>query len=169
MARLLMCLDCVSLERLPDHDGSADSDGALAHALIPHRFPDGQPHIGNLAVGIPDAALENMAARTQIEKEMWGAKAEFAAYKDTLVEDAGACYNQHQRPKLGCPDFMDDSKRLGNPRTKDMTLTAKTKHDTAVFLCQFCPMASVFSSQKEERIQWLTEGRGKGRYRNRRR
>lgn len=162
MARLLMCLDCLSLERLPDHEGSADSDGALAHALVPHRFPDGQPHTGNLAVGIPDAALENMAAREQIEKEIWGAKAEFAAYKDTLVEDAAECYNRHLRPKMGCPDFMDDSKRLGNPRTK-------SKEAGVIHLCSFCPMKSVFDSQKQERIQWLTEGRGKGRYRNRRR
>lgn len=140
MARLLQCLDCLTLEKLPDYDGPHEIDGALQHALKPHRFPDGQPHTGNLAVGIPDEALENMAAREQIEKEMWGAKAEFASFKDTLVEDAGKCYNGHGRPKLGCIDFQDDKKRLGNAQTK-------SKAAGKVYLCDFCPVKSFVTSQ----------------------
>lgn len=131
MARLLQCNSCCSLEKLLDFDGHPDNDAVLQYALKPHRFPDGEPHVGNLFTGIPDAALENMAAREQIEKELWGAKAEFAAFKDTLVEDAAACYNRHQRPKLGCIDYKDDSKRLGNPRTKSQAAGK-------VFLCDFC-------------------------------
>jgi hypothetical protein len=128
------------LEKLPDYDGPAETDDALNYALIPHRTPDGVAHIGNLAVGIPDEALENMNAREQIEKEMWGAKAEFASFKDTLVEDAGKCYSAHGRPKLGCVDYKDDKKRLGNPRTK-------SARAGKIYLCDFCVVHSFVTSE----------------------
>lgn len=158
MARLLQCTTCMVLERLPDFDGRAEDDGALNHALLPHRTPDGQPHVGNLFVGIPDKALENMNAREKIEREIWGAKAEFASYKDTLVEDAGKCYSDHGRPKLGCIDFRDDKKRLGNPRTN-------SGYAGKVYLCDFCPVASFVSSQ----IMYQQLDAPKRRVRNRRR
>lgn len=128
------------LERLPDHDGPEQTDSALHYALIPHRFPDGEAHLGNLFVGIPEEALANMDARATIEREIWGAQAEMASFKDTLVEDAGKCYNAHQRPKLGCIDYKDDSKRLGNPRTK-------SGYAGKVYLCEFCPVHSFVTSE----------------------
>jgi hypothetical protein len=107
--------------------------------LEPHRFPDGQKHVGNLFVGVPDKALENMAAREQIEREIWGAKAEMASFKDTFLEDAQKCYSGHGRPKMGCIDYKDDKKRLGNP--------VKNQHVGKVYLCDFCVVHSFVTSQ----------------------
>ena len=139
MARLLQCTSCLSLEKLPDYDGPPEADAVLIHHLEPHRFPDGQAHIGNLFVGVPDKALENMAAREQIEREIWGAKAEMASFKDTLMEDAQKCYSAHSRPKMGCIDYKDDMKRLGNP--------VKNQHVGKVYLCDFCTVHSFVTSK----------------------
>lgn len=140
MARLLQCNTCTSLERLPDYDGPAELDGALEHALLPHRFPDGEKHLGMLYRDVPDAALDNMGARDEIQRAIWGEKARLATFKDTLLEDAADCYNKHQRPKMGCHDYRDDSKRLGNPNTRSQAAGK-------VFLCDFCVVHSFVTSK----------------------
>jgi hypothetical protein len=140
MARLLQCNTCTSLERLPDYNGPHEADGALQHALLPHRFPDGEKHLGMLYRGVPEAALDNMGARDEIQRAIWKEKANLATFKDTLLEDAALCYSKHQRPKLGCMDYKDDSKRLGTPTTRSQAAGK-------IFLCDFCVVHSFVTSQ----------------------
>lgn len=149
MARLLQCSTCLTLEKLPDYDGTPEDDVTLDHLIKPHRFPDGEPHIGQLFRGIPDKYLENMESRKKIERDIWQAKADQASFKDTFVEEAGKCFNAHGRPKLGCIDYKDDSKRIGNPA---LTSGDKAEMKAAGFkqstrhLCEFCPVHSYVTS-----------------------
>lgn len=152
MARLLQCLTCNTTERMGDFKGHPDSDEELAYFLRPHRHGDGTPHMGNLVTEVPDAALDNMAAREDLLKQMWGARYEVSSYKDTLVEDALGCYSRHSRPKLGCIDYQDSSKKV----------RGYMNGAPPVYLCSFCPVSSTLTSQVMEKRLWLnTKGRGR--------
>lgn len=137
MARLVQCMTCLTLDKIPDcppHIRPED-DVLLDGVCERHKFPNGDPHIGNL-LSVDDATWANLEARTQIEKEVWKDQVELAATRDTYAEDALVCFNSHRRPHF-CIDWMDSKKRLGNP-TKEGWKSGRVK----VFLCHFCPVMS---------------------------
>ena len=156
--RLLICHTCKSIEEVPDFEGCPDDDVLLEHALGPHRFPTGLEHIGNLAV-VSKADWEDHNRRRSIEAEIksaveknTGLPTEFYATKNQFQADALKCYTQHHRPKEGCIDYCDSSKRLGNP-TK-----AGWQAGPRVFLCSFCPVESYVQMRERHAAGLYKEG-----------
>lgn len=139
--RLLQCLECYTLEKLPPYEGRMDEHGAyvdpdplLEHLISKHtEQPSGLTHVGRLFT-VDEDTWNKLDGKTEFEKEMWKEDAERAAFKDTLTEDAVKCFNKHNRPDQGCLDWKDKSKVLGNP----------SRHPGAPkrFLCDFCPVRS---------------------------
>lgn len=145
--RLLVCYTCSTIEKLPPYEGREDENGVyldydapLEH-LIQTKHSRPELHIGRL-FQVDEGAWESMETRQQINKELFGLEAEKVAWKDTFSEDAGKCYNRHHRPKQGCIDWRDDSKRLGSP--------SGSAASRPVFLCDFCPVKSYVETE----VRW---------------
>jgi hypothetical protein len=138
--RLLACKDCRVIEELPFFEGDPEDDVFLEHALLPHRFPNGEPHIGRL-FDIEERYWRNPTTQQEVVKRIHdatstGLDTEFYATKNTFAEDALKCYDLHNRPKEGCIDYRDSRKRLGNPTKRGWQTGPK------VYLCDFCPVKS---------------------------
>lgn len=143
--RLLICRDCRTVEELPDFTGPVEHDVVLDHAIEAHRFPNGEPHAGNLAdVGAEEWRDESkrQGILKQIASKTTGLESEFYAAKNTFQEDALKCYARHGRPSEGCIDWEDSKKRLGNPTKLGWTAGPK------VYLCHFCPVRSWVDTEK---------------------
>jgi hypothetical protein len=148
--RLLICHTCRSIEEVPNFTGPPEHDVLLDHVLEAHRFADGREHIGKLAL-VATKDWEDINRRQAIEAQIkaaveksTGLPSEFYATRNTYQADALRCYSKHQRPKEGCIDYCDSSKRLGNP-TK-----AGWEAGPRVFLCQFCPVETWVRTQVRE-------------------
>lgn len=137
--RILLCLDCKSMEEVPDFDGPPEFD-ILLESLVERHRSNGEQHLGNL-IHIEQEQWDKKSVRDEILKQVKdglgpGLGDEFYDTKSTYQEDAMKCFNEHGRPKGRCIDWMDDRKRLGNP-TK-----AGWQRGPKVYLCQFCPVAT---------------------------
>jgi hypothetical protein len=96
--------------------------------------------------------------RKDILRQIWarfghdaGYPEEFYAAKDTFREDAGLCYQRHGRPGYekgpdGCIDYHTDAKLLTDKNWK--TRNPARDH---VWLCEFCPYASVVMTRKRKK------------------
>lgn len=162
--RLLICLNCVTVEELPDFKGDNPEEDVLLEELAGRHagpkpidgskvtkrldFGPDERHFGNM-LHIEDEVWGNPKYRdeilAQIKSGTTGFESDFYATKNTFVEDAGKCYNAHQRPKDFCIDWHNKTKRLGNPLKG-----SKAK----VFLCDFCVVASRVNTAKAESGIW---------------
>lgn len=149
--RLLICKDCHSIEELPNFTGPPEYDVLLEGLVQNHRFPNGEEHVGSLAV-VEKEEWDNPTYKEAITKKITeqfsggttGFESEFYASKNTYQADAMECYNQHRRPE-SCIDYKDSSKRIGNP--------SKMGWETGprVYLCQFCPYETVVITEKRHK------------------
>lgn len=156
--RLLQCLDCRSLETLPDFDGNPDYDDALIYALKPHRFPNGDEHGGHL-MKVETKYWNDPAVRATIESQIreksghTGLDSEFYATKDTYGQDALRCFQKHHR-NPECNDYHSDSKRL-TPSTAEARKEAGLPRYSAAgqdrYLCDFCPVSSMVAQAERAR------------------
>lgn len=149
--RLLICHSCRTVDELPDFHGRPEDDVLLDDLIQRHRFPDGNEHMGKLAL-VEEAVwhdpYKRQAVLEQIKKAVeksTGFPSEWYATRDTYREDAMRCYKQHSRPKQGCIDYCDSDKRLGNPTR------AGWEAGPRVFLCNFCPVETYVRTQE----QWI--------------
>lgn len=168
--RLLICMDCHTIEELPDYNGPLETvrvpapdgtmmeaqvppvgeDHLLEHLSEPHRK---QEHRGQL-VSVPEENWRDTQTRVEILKQLrdqlkgasTGLDPEAYAIKNTFQEDALKCFNAHRRPKDGCIDWESRSKVLGNSLLTEDEKTAARKHGLHSkqkrYLCHFCPVAS---------------------------
>lgn len=147
--RLLVCLDCKSIEELPDFEGKPEDDVLLEHLLNNnHAGATPEPHLGNL-IGVEDRHWKDKTKRDEILRQIKeGTRgiaeldADFYDTKNTFQEDAMRCFKAHQRPQDGCPDYKDESKRLGNPM-KDSP--------QKVYICDFCVVKSTVQQKVFEK------------------
>lgn len=147
MTRLLLCHTCRSIDELPDYSGPPEYDVLLDDAVERHQFPNGEGHIGKLAQ-VETKDWEDNAKRAAILEKIkeavegsTGMPSEWYATKNTYQADAMKCYGDHHRPREGCIDYCDSSKRLGNPTR------AGWEGGPRVFLCQFCPVETWVRTQ----------------------
>lgn len=141
--RLLVCYDCFTIEKLPPYRGATDDQGRyleddppLEYLIESKHMTDGQePHRGMLFLCDEDT-WNSLNAQTEISKEVFKDQAANAQLRDSLTDDALSCYRKHNRPKDGCIDWMDESKRLPSPSKQKSA--NKGKH--AMKLCHFCPV-----------------------------
>lgn len=160
--RILQCFTCQTLEELPDYprDGIPEDDAFLHYLDEKHGGMTQQPHHRAL-LDVSERHWKNDRTRAQMVEQMWskesGFKPEWYARRDTLTEDALKCFAKHNR-QVPCIDWMDSSKRIGNPEAKDRSLLAKALKRTVqdigpgpqIFLCNFCPCCSHVNNKKWE-------------------
>lgn len=144
--RILMCLDCESLEEVPDYEGDPKYDTLLEYVIAPHAYADGTRHRGQL-MKVDKRHWEDAAVRAEIVKRIrdktghTGLDPAFYDTKNTLVEDALKCFSQHHRnPK--CGDYKTDSKRLtpGTAKERKAAGLPKYRSPNDKYLCDFCPV-----------------------------
>lgn len=153
--RLLRCDVCKTLEELPDFDGPPDYDTALQYLLSQHRTPEGHPHVGRL-IDVEKRAWDMPNLRQALIQQITAGgsgglaefDSEFYSVRDTFKEDAALCYEQHLRPKDGCPDFNSPSKRL-MPDTKADRKEAGISQQgmPVIHLCSFCVMRPIMEKK----------------------
>lgn len=169
--RLFVCLDCTSIEELPDYDGPMTEDlvygkvpaqdDLLEYLVTPHRQ---KQHSGHL-IHVPDENWRDREVREQILakiREGVGAEglgSEAYAVRNTFQEEALKCFRAHSRPQDGCIDYKDRSKVLGNSiLTDDEKREAKKaglKRTQMRFLCEFCPVHTNYVQKKKFEKQGL--------------
>lgn len=157
--RLLICLDCKTIEELPDYPANArpELDFLLTSLVERHKGPTkyspniplGQEHLGNLIRDIKKTLWESPEFKNQITNQIKealrtgdaGFQPEWYATKSTFIEDAGKCFERHGNP-TACPDYRSDSKLL-SPGTKKerkkLGLPTEVDPRLDVYLCNFCP------------------------------
>lgn len=155
--RLLMCIECKTLEELPDFNGRPEDDVLLEELISRHQFTEGYPHHGNL-ISIEDDKWADTVWREATIRQLWsdagytGMEPEFYASKNTFQEEAAKCYAAHRRPKDGCIDYKDRSKRIGNSLLDDDDKRVRAEHGLkrrqTVYLCDFCPAKFHYVQQK---------------------
>jgi hypothetical protein len=154
--RLLLCLNCKTVEDLPDYTGHPDGDTLLQH-LIDVNHTDrnsGTTHVGNL-VRIPKKAWDVDSERKQILAKIneganggeTGLGSSFYGLKETYKDDAMSCWKQHNR-NPACGDYMSEKKVLGvSQDVKDAWSAAGQKRPknfgAKEYLCRFCPVHSM--------------------------
>lgn len=156
--RLLLCHDCKSLEEVPDFDGPVEQDTLLQILVDRHKYAPGYPHHGQL-LQIKQEDWNNAQYRDAIVKEIrngaghTGLDPEAYAARNTFREDALKCYDRHSRPKDGCIDWKDLSKRLGNSILSDEEKKTARDHGLrsrgVVYLCDFCPVRANYVDPKK--------------------
>lgn len=145
MPRVLICQDCQTIETLPNWTGDPklEANDPLLDGLVRrHVQKHGDENNNAMLLNIEDKFWDDDTYRESLLrqlKERWtGFHPEFYATKDTYQEDAAKCFSQHSRPKEGCIDWEDSSKRL----------TPETWPKNHVFLCHFCPVAAYVTTAK---------------------
>ena len=146
--RLLQCMDCRTVDELPDYNGRPEDDVLLQYVIdTKHPKLGGiEDHKGALHY-VETKAYE--ANKAKILEEMWakttGFKPEYYQARSTFQEDAYTCWNRdHNRPHF-CSDFQTEKKRIKNP-TKEGWKSQDPK--MKIFLCDFCPVkANVQSAE----------------------
>lgn len=157
--RLLLCLNCKSVEEIPDFQGHPDDD-VLLQIIIEKHQSTGVPHKGNL-VKVPLKLWMRQEVREQMLQQIRGGAAPgldammpgYYDVKNQFFQDAMNCYAAHSRPKGQCPEFGDEKKRLVPSTTaerKELGLGAPTTSGTKVYLCDFCPVKSYNMTKARE-------------------
>lgn len=157
--RLLICLDCKTIEEYPDYPKTANPELDFTQIALAERhkgptkyspdIPLGQEHLGNVVRDIPKRLWANSTFRTQLEGQIKdalktgeaGMPSEWYATKSTFIEDAGQCFKRHGNP-TACPDYRSESKLLSPGTTKErkrLGLPIAVDPRLDVYLCDFCP------------------------------
>lgn len=156
--RLLRCETCHTIEQLPDppkgvnpnniHEG----EDPLLDEMVARHTDHGVPHIGSL-VQIGEAEWANESVRKQVLERLGigaeGLGAEIYDLKDTFHDDALKCFAEHNRPER-CIDWKADSKKLGRPTREGQRFQKEFFKAPAVFLCDFCPVATQVAVRQRE-------------------
>jgi len=132
--RLLVCKSCAVLYKLPPYDGPPEYDMALIDIIDRHlqRADDPRPesHI-SLIFRTDEATASKLDVETALKKELADNDLFIKEFRDDLKDDAMACFNRHQRPSNGCPDYGDSSKVIGR--------THGVPPEKRQYLCMYCP------------------------------
>ena len=161
--RLLYCRTCASAEEIPDLGrdlGDGEVDPYVEPLVLRHTERDPMGH--------GDASMMTSPFRlAHVDDEEWANNRKGVIQQlnesnksvgldswvyeavDTYKVDAGRCYKEHGRPKEGCIDWWDDSKRIGRPTGvgKQALKENYKTGDSDPHLCQFCPVASYVQTQ----------------------
>ena len=148
--RLLACRDCKSIEELPDYEGNPRNDVLLEDTVSRHMTEWSTHEVALIKVPVKWWNDKNIQPQLIKQISQGGSmgldelQENYYGTRDTYREDALACYNRHDRPKEGCIDWHDHSKRIGNPTSEGW------KTGPRVFACDFCPVSAWVSKKKQE-------------------
>ena len=150
--RLLRCHVCESWEELPDYEGPSDRDYLLEISLEKHKFPSGDPHVGQL-FKIPVKSWANTEQRQAILEQLGkgGSRGldeldpekSFYETKMTFAQDAMECWQRHNKVTTNCEDYESPAKRLLPDTAKERGELGLPKPEhldgPKVYTCHFCP------------------------------
>jgi hypothetical protein len=164
--RLLHCLVCDTLEELPPYEGPSDQDTLLEIACEVHIFPSGEPHKGKLYV-LPLKYWAKTESKREIIRQIKGGGSKGLAELDetyydsrsTFMDDAMACYRQHNKPKEGCDDWHSKHKMLVPKTAKERKAEGMARYQDEAgpktYLCDFCPVAVAVNTRKRKLLGGL--------------
>ena len=173
--RLAVCMVCNKIERMPatpadirrvpatieleSGETHTFKDDSGAVIMVPEFDPVLEDFVGRHGHGMDDVAnmqaikvfpvdpktWEKMDVVQELSKELAQVTGEFFEESKYYLEAATKCYNEHHNPSDSCPDYLDDSKRIGpEVSPKDQT-----------FLCHMCPyMHGVVNVELRRRKGW---------------
>jgi hypothetical protein len=150
--RLLLCFEDKTLEQIEDYEGDPHNDWALRYVTDKHVYPSGEKHKGQL-LRVEKKHWDSPSTREAIERQIrdsaghTGLNQEFYDTKDTLGEDALACYTKHLR-NPACSDYRDESKRLSAGTDKERRSLGLAPLRSNHFLCDHCPVHSMVMAVK---------------------
>lgn len=140
---------------LPDEDGHAKMVPAfdpMLEAFVvkhDHGLPDQAVTHGQQieVMAVDQRTWEAMDVVTKIKDELERSSGQAYAESNEYKDAALKCYNQHGNPDLqdGCPDYLDDSKLIGNATYKDddgQTITIPPPFRQ--YLCYLCPYQQTY-------------------------
>lgn len=149
--RLLACQQCKTIEELPTFDGPPEQDFLLSHLVEKHREASGLEHIGALFT-VPETDWANEATKNSIAQQIaakleggeTGLGSAFYDLKNTYTEDAGNCFNAHNR-NPACGDYRSDSKRItpGTAAERRAAGLPEYRSPKDRYVCDFCPVHSL--------------------------
>jgi len=134
MPRLLACRSCGTMYKMRDHEGSVDYDMELQELVKRHlgQAADPNPDAHQSLIFRVDAETwEKLGDETQVQKELLKNEWEVRELRDDLKVDALRCFNRHNRPNAGCPDYEDESKTIGRK--------IGVSKEQRQYLCHYCP------------------------------
>lgn len=134
MPRLLACRSCGTMYRMRDYEGPAEYDMELQELVNRHLGqapnPDPDAHI-SLIFRVDEKTWEKLGDETVVQKELLKNEWQVRELRDDLKVEALKCFNRHNRPSNGCPDYEDDSKTIGRK------IGVPKEHRQ--YLCHYCP------------------------------
>jgi hypothetical protein len=163
--RVLACMNCKTVEELPDFKGPPELDEVLAAAAYKHRSA-GIPHTGQL-FRVPEVDWGLREKRDEIRKQIaarmepgaeTGLGSEAYAMVDNFKSDAMDCFERHMR-NANCNDYKSDAKRLV-PNTaaerKELGLAPARHYDReggqiTKYLCEYCPVHSMVQQAQRKK------------------
>lgn len=154
--RLLLCHEDKSLEQVDDYEGDPHNDWALKYVLEKHRYPSGDPHLGQM-MRVEKKHWDLPSTREAIEKQIrdsaghTGLDQSFYDTKDTLGEDALKCFEKHGR-NPGCNNYRDDDKRLSAGTDRERKSLGLQPLRANHFLCDHCPVHSMVMAHKNRNL-----------------
>jgi hypothetical protein len=120
--------------RMRDYEGPAEYDMELQELINRHLGqapnPDPDAHI-SLIFRVDEKTWETLGDETVVQKELLKNEWQVRELRDDLKVEALKCFNRHNRPSKGCPDYEDDSKTIGRK------IGVPKEHRQ--FLCHYCP------------------------------
>lgn len=165
--RLLFCQTCKTLEEIDDlgYDLVEGEVDPLVEALVlKHTQKDamghGSSHMNQSPfrlINVDDlewaTERERLIRLINTENKKVGFDGWVYESMNTFADDALKCYSAHHRPKQGCIDWWDESKRIGRPTVEGQQAVKDLPGlgDRDPHLCQYCPVASYVRTEINHR------------------
>lgn len=136
--RLLACYGCNVAFKVPSLDQDPHND-VLDRLVEQHQhweLPESKRRGMLFGLDISEEQWEALDLKKAVNQELAQFQHEMSDVRDTLKEDAAACFLRHGNPvwpQEPCIDVFTDAKRIGR--------VVKDK-DEQLFLCAFCPYIS---------------------------
>lgn len=134
MPRLLACRSCGTMYKMRDFDGPVDYDMELQELVNRHLGQASDPNPDShqsLIFRVDEETWAKLGDETQVQKELLKNEWEVRELRDDLKVEALRCFNRHNRPSSGCPDYEDDSKTIG----RKIGIPKEQRQ----YLCHYCP------------------------------
>lgn len=139
--RLLVCWRVVNgkktdgiIYKMNPYDGPAEYDMELLDLLERHKAKNPDYESWRALIFRTDQeTASKLDAETALKNELKNHDIYIKDYRDELKVDAIRCFNRHNRPTKGCPDWCDESKTIG--RKTGVPVNKRQ------YLCMYCPAA----------------------------
>lgn len=139
--RLLVCWRVVNgkktdgiMYKMNPYDGPPEYDMELLDILERHKARHQDYDNWRALIFRTDKeTATKLDAETAIKNELKSHDIFIKDFRDELKVDAIKCFNRHNRPTKGCPDWCDESKTIGRK--------VGIPVDKRQYLCMYCPAA----------------------------